>query len=119
MVADIRREALRAAEELQDVGRLEGPHALPGAAQQRLEVLAVDGDFVEAEVLGDAVHAPGPRVRLEDADHQLARVVPVVRDGVVVPHDGQVRVEPLDGVETDVVVLAGTQRDVDADGGGE
>ena len=119
VVADVRREALRAAEELRDLGRLEGRHALPGTAKQRLEVLVVDGDLVEAEVLGDAVHAPGPRVRLEDADDQLARVVPEVRDGVVVPHDGQVRIESVDGIEPDVVVLAGMQRDVDADGGGQ
>ena len=119
VVADIRREALRAAEELQDVGRLESRHPLPGAAQQRLEVLAVGGDLVEAEVLGNAVHAPGPRVRLEDTDDQLARVVPEVRDRVVVPHDGQVRVEPLNAVEADVVMLAGMQRDVDADGCGQ
>ena len=82
-------------------------------------MLAVDGDFVEAEILGNAVHAPGPRVRFEDADDQLARVVPEVRDGVVVPHDGQVRVEALDRAEPDVVVLAGMQRDVDADGSGQ
>ena len=49
-----------------------------GPFQHRLEMVHVLGQLVEAEVLGDAVHAPGLGVGLEGAQQQLAGVLLVV-----------------------------------------
>ena len=65
VVANIRREALRAAEEFLQAGGFQGRHPRHGPLQNRLEMLKITGDFIEAEVLGDPLHAPGPGLRLE------------------------------------------------------
>ena len=119
MVAVVRREALGPAEEGLDTGVGERRHPLQRVHQHRLEVLVVVGQLVEAEILGDSVHAPGLRLRLEGAEQDLARVLLVIGAAVVVAQHGQVRRHTLEGVRHHVEVLAGVERHVDADRGRE
>ena len=117
MVANVRGEAFWAAEELLDPCPLQCRQARHGPVKNRLEVIEAAGDFIEAEVFRDAVRTPGPGFGLEGADQQLARIVLVIGAGVVIPHDRKARVQAFDGFEQGIVVLAGVQRHVDADGG--
>ena len=73
---------------------------MDGALQDRLEMVEVLRQLVEAEILGDAVHAPGLRLRLEGADQQLAGVLLVVGAGVHVAQTGRVEGTPSIGSVT-------------------
>ena len=59
-------------------------HAVDAHFEDRLEMLEVLRQLVEAEVLGNAVHAPGLGHRLEGAEHHLAGIFLVV--GAFVGH---------------------------------
>ena len=83
-VAVVRGEALRAVEEGLDTGGGQDRQAPRGALQDRLEMIHVLGQAVEAEGLRDAAHPPGLGHRLEGADQQLAGVLLVV--GAFVGH---------------------------------
>ena len=71
------------------------------------------GQLVEAEILRNAVHAPGFRARLERAQHHLAGVLLVVGAFVGHAQDGQMS-KPVNGLRDEVEVLAGVQRQGDA-----
>ena len=58
-VAVVGREALGAVEKQVDAGFLQRGRAVHGRSQQRLDVLQVIGQRVEAEGFGNALHAPG------------------------------------------------------------
>ena len=119
VVTHVGREALRAAEELLDAGRFQGRHPRHGVPQHRFEVVEITGDLVETEVLGNAVHAPGPGAGLERAHQQFAGVVLVIGAGVVIPYHRQVLVQARDGFEQRIVMLAGVQRHVHPDACGQ
>ena len=112
VVAVVGGEALGPAEEGLDAGLVQCRHALQRVLQHRLEMLPVVGQLVEAEVLGDAVHAPGLGVRLEGAEKDFSGVLLVVGAAVVVAQHGQVRGHALEGIGHHVEVLAGVQRHV-------
>ena len=78
-------------------------------------MIEVAGNLIEAEVLGNTVHTPRSRARLERTDEQLAGIVFVIGASVVVAQHRQARVQAFDRFEQRVVVLAGVQRHVDAD----
>ena len=119
VVTDVGREALRAAEELLYAGRFQGRRPRHGVPQHRFEVVEITGDLVETEVLGNAVHAPGPGAGLERAHQQFAGVVLVIGAGVVIPYHRQVLVQARDGFEQRIVMLAGVQRHVHPDARGQ
>ena len=75
------------------------------------------GQRVEAEVLGDAVHAPGLGHGLEGADQQLAGVLLVVGALVGDPQHRQVARQLGHRLGDDVEVLGRVQRHDDADRG--
>ena len=87
--------------------------------EDRLEMLEVLGQLVEAEILGDAVHAPGLGHRLEGAEQQLAGILLVVGAFVRHPQHRQVARQAGDRLGDDVEMLAGVQRHGDADRAGE
>ncbi len=66
------------------------------------------GQRVEAEILADALHAPGLGLGLEGAQHHLARILLVIGAFVGHPQHRQVA-QPLDGFGHEVEVLAGMQ----------
>ena len=113
VVAVVRREALGPVEEELDAGIGEHRNATHRGLEDRLEVLGVLGQRIEAERLRDAVHAPGLGDGLEAADEQLAGVLLVVRTFVVDAQHRQVRRYALDGLGDDVEMLRGVQRDRD------
>jgi len=114
VIAHVGGEALGPAEELAQAHALERRHPVHGAFQNRHEVIHVAGQLVEAEVLGDAVHAPGPGVALEGAQEDLAGVLLVVGAAVRVAQHRQVGRQAVDRVGQDVIVLAGVKRHPDA-----
>ena len=73
-VAVVGSEALRPIEEQVDAHVRQPWGTVHGGRQQRLDVLQIVGQLVEAEGLGDAAHAPGLGHRLEPAHQQLACV---------------------------------------------
>jgi hypothetical protein len=111
----VRRKALRPAEKTSPAYVLQHGHALHGSLEHRHElVLHVPRQLVEAEVLGDPIHAPGAGIILECADKNAARVLAVIGALVVVPHHRQVRWQIVELFGVCVVVLAGVQGYVDA-----
>ena len=109
----VRGERLRAAEEAAPAGLGQHRHPPQGVLQHRQELrLHVAGQFVEAEPLGDAVHAPGSGPLLEGADQQAAGVLAVVGTAVVVAQHRQFRGQ-VELLGMGVVVLAGRQRHLD------
>ncbi len=71
------------------------------------------GQAVEAEILGDAGHAPGLGLGLEGAEHHLAGVGLVIGAFVGHPQHRQVA-EARDRFGDEVEMLAGMQRQRDA-----
>ena len=117
VVADARRladggrevggERLRPAEERAHTD-LEGDrHPGHRLLQERAHPVPVGLQRGERRRPRDAVDRPGRGVRLEEADHHAAALLAVVavRRGVL--EDRRVRVDPLDGVGDQVVVLGG------------
>ena len=98
-------ERLRAAEEGADAD-LEGDRD-PGhrLLQERAHPVPVGRDLAEGEVARDALDLPRRRLRLEEADHHPAALLAVVAVGSGVLEHRRVRVEPVDGVGDQVVVL--------------
>src|SRR3546814_9221502 len=78
-VAVVGGEALRPVEEGVDAGALQDRHPLHHGLQHRGEVVDVLRELVEAEVLRDAVEAPGLGHRLEGAEQDLAGVLLHIR----------------------------------------
>ncbi len=115
VIAHVRREALRAAEELLNARALERRHPPHGIHEHRLEVREIALDLAEREILGDALRAPGPRIRLERAHEQLAGVVLEVAAMIVIAQHRHARIESRHILEEHVVVLARLQRHGDAD----
>src|SRR3546814_2909321 len=109
-VAVVRREALRPVEEGVDAGALQHRQALHRGLEDRLEVVEVLRELVEAEVLRNAVQAPGLGPQLEGAEQDLAGVLFVVDGLVGDPHDRQLAREAGNLLGDDVEVLAGLQR---------
>ncbi len=72
-------------------------------------MVEVLGQLVEAEVLADALHAPGLRHRLEGAEQDLARVLLVVGAFLGDPQHRE-PLEAGDRLGDDVEVLAGVER---------
>ncbi len=107
VIAHVRGKALGSAEKLLHAGLLEGRHALHGILQNGLEVLETAGDFVEAKIVRNAVHTPGPRGWLECADQELAGVILIISAGVVIAQHRQVGFEACNRFEQCVIMLAG------------
>ncbi len=80
-------------------------------------MIVVFGQRVEAEALGDALHAPRLRHRLEATHEQLARVFLVVGAFVLHAQHRQVARQAVDGLGDDVEVLGGVQGHGHADVG--
>ena len=114
IVAAVGGEALRPVEEGVDADPAEHRHAVHPHLQDRLEMVEILRQRVEAEIGRDAGHAPRLGARLEGAEHQLAGVFLVV--GALVRH-AQHRQPGQAGnrLGDDVEVLAGMQRQRDAD----
>ena len=68
------------------------------------------GDFIEAEVLGNAVHPPWAGIGLERADQQLSGIVLVIAAMVVVAQHRQAGIDPGHTFKHHVVVLTGVER---------
>ena len=73
-------------------------------------MVPVLGQLAELEVVGDAVHAPGLRHRLERADQELAGVLLDVQAAVRIAQHRQIRRHLGHGLGQHVEVLAGVQR---------
>ena len=113
IVAVVGGKTLRAVEEGVDAGRRQHRHAVDAHFEDRLEMVHVLGQLVEAEILADAVHAPGLGHRLEGAEHHLAGVLLVV--GAFVRHAQHRQPgEAGDRLGDEIEMLAGVQRDGDA-----
>ena len=115
MVAHVRREAFRTAEEFLQAGPFQRRHAAHRVYQQRLEMRKVAGDLVEAEIVRNAVHPPGAGIGLEGADQQLAGILLVIAAMVVIAEHGKVGGQPGHILEQDIIMLTGVQGDGDAD----
>ena len=110
----IRGEAFRAAEELAPADFLQQRHPFHGILEHRHELFFhVPLDFVETEVPGNSVLAPGHGLFLERAHQQAAGVRLVVGALVMVAHHGQVVRQVAELFRDRVVVFACVQRDVD------
>ncbi len=59
VVAHVRSEAFRSAEELLNAGLLQGGDAAHGIQQHGLEMAEVPGNLAETEVIGNTARAPG------------------------------------------------------------
>src|SRR5439155_8865572 len=70
----IGRETLRSVEEFADASLGELRHAMNGAFENRLKMIEILGQFLEAEALRNALHSPGLGLGLERADQELAGV---------------------------------------------
>ncbi len=110
----VRREGFGAAEEQLDAVIHQRRHALHGFLHVRHHAVPVGLDVVEAEVLGDAVHAPGLRDGFEEPEHDLAGLLADVGRVAGIAEDRQHPVHAFDRLGDQVVVLAGLQRHVDA-----
>ena len=110
IVAVVGREALGTVEEGVDAGGGQHRHAVDAHFEDRLEMREILRQLVEAEILGDAGHAPRLGDRLEGAEHHLAGVFLVV--GALVRHaqHRQAR-QPGDRLGDEIEMLAGVQRD--------
>ena len=78
-------------------------------SRDRLEMLEILWQGVEAEILRNARHAPGLRARLEGAEHHLAGVRLVIGAFVGDAKDGQVA-ETVDRFRYQIEMLAGMER---------
>ena len=113
IVAVIGGEAFRPVEEGVNPGGLEQRHAVHRRFQDRLEMVEILGQGIKAEILADTAHAPGFRLRLEGAQHHLARVLLVI--GAFIGHaQHRQMAQPLDRFGHQVEMLAGMQRQGDA-----
>jgi len=112
VITHIRRKTLGTTEKLLDARPLQRWQALHGVVEHRLKVIKITGNLVEAEILGDALHAPRFGRRLECANQQLARVILVIGAGIVITKDGQLGIQPFYPLKEHVVVLTGMQRQV-------
>ena len=109
VVAVVRSEALRTIEEGVDAGGGEQRHALHRFLKNRLEMVEILRQLVEAEILRDARHAPRLRHRLEGAEQDFPRVLLVV--GALVLHaQHRQAAEVGDRFGDDIKMLAGVQR---------
>ena len=115
VVAHVRRKTFRSAEEGFKPGGFQCRHAHHGLLENGFEMLHAAGDFVKAEVLGNALGGPGAGMRLESAEEQLSGVVLIVRAGVIVAHHREARIQPRHRFKQRVVVLAGMQGHVHPD----
>src|SRR6185437_4345009 len=113
-IAVVGGEALGTVEEDLQPGLAEYRDAVDGMAQHRLDMVEIGGELVEAEALGDAVHAPRLGDRLEAADEQLAGILLGVDRPAGVAQGRQVRRQPGDRLADDVEMLGGMQRHVDS-----
>ena len=113
IVAVVGREAFGAVEEGVDAGGLQHRHAVDAHFEDRLEMVEILRQLVEAEILADAVHAPGLGHRLEGAEHHLAGVFLVVGAFVRHAQHRQAR-QARDRLGDEVEMLAGMQRQGDA-----
>ena len=68
MIANVRCEAFWPTEEFLDPRLFEGGNAAHGIHEQRFKMLETAGNFVKAEIFGNAVHAPGARIGLKGSD---------------------------------------------------
>ena len=78
----VRREALRAVDELLDPGLLQRRHAAERQLHDRLEMVPVAVEQLEVEALGNAALRPGHRVRLVAAHDEAADLLLVVGEPV-------------------------------------
>ena len=115
MIAHVRGEALWPTEEFLDPSLFEGGNPAHGIHEQRFKMLETAGNFVKAEIFGNAVHPPGPRIGLKGTDQQLARVIFIIAAGIIVAQHRQGRVYALDAFEQHIIVLAGMERRGHAD----
>ena len=118
IIAVVGGKAFRPIEEGVDASRLEQRHAVHRRLEDRLEMVEILGQRVEAEILADAVHPPGFRLGLEGPQHHLARILLVVGAFVGHPQDGQMA-QPLDGFGDQIEMLASMQGQRDARGLGQ
>ena len=114
-VAVVGGERLGAVEEQADAGLADDGHAVHRGLHERGDVLVVLGQRGEAELVGDAAHAPRLRHRLEPPDEQLAGVFLEVAAPVLVAQHRHRRRDALDALGDDVEVLGGVQRHGGAD----
>ena len=108
------REALRPAEELADADVERDRHAAHRLLDVRPHAIPVGADLAEREVGRDAVDLPRRAHRLEQADHQPADLLAEVAVRARILEHRPRRVEAVDLLGDQVVVLGGLQRDVDA-----
>ena len=104
-------EALRAAEERADAGLGADGHPAHGPLDVRAHPVPVGLQRCERHVVGDGAHVPRRAHRLEQADHQPAHLFAVVAVVGGVFDDGPRRVEAVDVLGDEVVVLGRLQWD--------
>ena len=101
----IGREALRPIEERADADVIERRNSVQRRLQHRLKMVPVVGKLVEAEILRNAIHAPGFGNRLEGPDQQLAGVLLEIDGTVLVTHDRETRFDIRHGLRYDIEVF--------------
>ena len=109
IVAIIGGKAFGAVEEGVDARRLEHRHALGRHLEDRLEMLEILWQRVEAEIFRNAAHAPWLGAWFKRAQHHLARVRFVIGAFVGHPQNRQMP-KPFNGFCHEVKVLAGMER---------
>ena len=106
MIADVGREAFRSAEEFLDTSLFKRWHSAHCVDQERFEMFEAACDFIKAEIFGNAVHPPRPRIGFECTDEQFARVIFVIAAIVVVAEHRQCGVDALDAFKQHIIMLA-------------
>ena len=110
----VRRERLRAVDQLLDAGIGHGRHAPHCARRDLLEARPVGRQQLSVEVRRDAVQRPGRWVALVAAHHQAAHLRPEIDEVVGVAKLGKLRDDAGHGLGDEVLVRHWHDRDGDA-----
>ena len=109
MITHIGREAFRTAEEFLDTSLFKRRNTAHRIKQQRFKMFKAARDFVKAEIFGNPVHAPWPRIRFKRADQQLARVIFIISTIIIIAQDGERIVNSLHPFKQHIIMLASMQ----------
>ena len=114
MIAHIRCKALRATEKCLDANIGERRQTLNGAEKDRLEMLDILGQFVEAEIFGNTIHTPGLSLGFEGTEKKLTSVFLVVSARIIISQHRKIRGERGERLGNNIEMLTSVQRYMDA-----
>ena len=105
MVPHIGCEAFGAAEEFLYTCFFKRRNAAHRIHQQRFEMFKTACDFVKAEIFGNSVHTPWPRIGFKRANEQLARVIFIIAAIIIIAQNGEGVVDTLHPFKQHIIML--------------